>query len=214
MGPACPDPKKGGHEADGRVAGRDHDDDSRRKRRCGMGGRRAEGGRLAAAVAVIGGGTVAIVKQRREPEPTPTPTTPTPTPTPKRGGAPAPPTETATPSPLSAPRRRLRAKHPPARAQASRKPLHPRRPPPPHRSKPRALLLQEAHRALSAGESARALHLLDEHAARFPSSALEPERSAERVRLRERARESTSDALLLQIAPRVGHQPWRPTACR
>jgi outer membrane protein assembly factor BamD (BamD/ComL family) len=41
--------------------------------------------------------------------------------------------------------------------------------------------LREAHAALGAGQAARALELLDEHAARFPASALEPERSAERV---------------------------------
>ena len=42
-------------------------------------------------------------------------------------------------------------------------------------------LLREAHDALSAGDPNRALALLDEHAHRFPQSALEPERSAERV---------------------------------
>jgi hypothetical protein len=44
-----------------------------------------------------------------------------------------------------------------------------------------ALLLQDAHRALSAGNGGKTLRLLDEHAARFPNSSLEPERSAERV---------------------------------
>jgi hypothetical protein len=44
-----------------------------------------------------------------------------------------------------------------------------------------AALLRAAHQALSAGDASRALRLLDEHAARFPASALEPERSAERV---------------------------------
>ena len=43
------------------------------------------------------------------------------------------------------------------------------------------LLLQDAHRALAAGDAARAVRLLDEHARRFPSSALEPERAAENV---------------------------------
>jgi hypothetical protein len=42
-------------------------------------------------------------------------------------------------------------------------------------------LLRAAVDAVAANDSARALRLLDEHAARFPSSALEPERSAERV---------------------------------
>jgi TolA-binding protein len=42
-------------------------------------------------------------------------------------------------------------------------------------------LLRAAHDAIAAGDPARALRLLDEHAARFPNSALEPERSAERV---------------------------------
>lgn len=44
-----------------------------------------------------------------------------------------------------------------------------------------ANLLREAHRALAAGDVDRSLRLLDEHEKRFPSSALEPERSAERV---------------------------------
>lgn len=42
-------------------------------------------------------------------------------------------------------------------------------------------LLRSAHDAIAAGDPARALRLLDEDAARFPSSAMEPERSAERV---------------------------------
>ena len=42
-------------------------------------------------------------------------------------------------------------------------------------------LLRAAHEALDGGDPARALSLLDQHAARFPASALEPERSAERV---------------------------------
>ena len=44
-----------------------------------------------------------------------------------------------------------------------------------------ALSLQDAHRALVAGQAGRALQLLDDHARRFPTSALEPERSADRV---------------------------------
>ena len=44
-----------------------------------------------------------------------------------------------------------------------------------------ATLLRAANDALAAGDPTRALRLLDEHAARFPNSALEPERSAERV---------------------------------
>jgi hypothetical protein len=44
-----------------------------------------------------------------------------------------------------------------------------------------ATLLRAAQEALLANDPARALRLLDEHAARFPSSVLEPERSAERV---------------------------------
>jgi hypothetical protein len=44
-----------------------------------------------------------------------------------------------------------------------------------------ARLLRDAHRALADGDATAALRLLDEHAARFPESTLEPERSAERV---------------------------------
>jgi hypothetical protein len=44
-----------------------------------------------------------------------------------------------------------------------------------------ASLLREADLALKSGDPGRALSLLDEHAATFPRSALEPERSAERV---------------------------------
>jgi hypothetical protein len=44
-----------------------------------------------------------------------------------------------------------------------------------------ARLLRGAHAALAAGDAAGALRLLELHAARFPASALEPERSAERV---------------------------------
>ncbi|MEO7111681.1 MAG: hypothetical protein ABI183_14670 [Polyangiaceae bacterium] len=55
--------------------------------------------------------------------------------------------------------------------------------PPPHPSslEEETSLLRSAHDALAAGDPARALRLLDEHASRFPTSALEPERSAERV---------------------------------
>ena len=42
-------------------------------------------------------------------------------------------------------------------------------------------LLLAAHQALVSGDPATALRLLDDHANRFPSSALEPERSADRV---------------------------------
>jgi hypothetical protein len=42
-------------------------------------------------------------------------------------------------------------------------------------------LLREADRAVKGGEPDRALLLLDQHAAAFPHSTLEPERSAERV---------------------------------
>jgi hypothetical protein len=42
-------------------------------------------------------------------------------------------------------------------------------------------LLREADQALRAGNTERALTLLDEHATRFPDGVLEPERSAERV---------------------------------
>jgi hypothetical protein len=42
-------------------------------------------------------------------------------------------------------------------------------------------LLRDADRATKGGEPGRALALLDEHAAAFPRSDLEPERSAERV---------------------------------
>jgi hypothetical protein len=42
-------------------------------------------------------------------------------------------------------------------------------------------LLRSAHEALQANDPARALRLLDEHASRFPSGALEPEESADRV---------------------------------
>jgi hypothetical protein len=44
-----------------------------------------------------------------------------------------------------------------------------------------ATLLLEAHQALHAGDPETALRLLGDHAARFPGSALAPERSAERV---------------------------------
>lgn len=54
-------------------------------------------------------------------------------------------------------------------------------PPPASYLKAEASLLQSAHRALSDGDGVTALRLLDEHAARFPRGALEPERSAERV---------------------------------
>ncbi len=42
-------------------------------------------------------------------------------------------------------------------------------------------LLAEAHAALSEEQAPRALELLDRHAAKYPRSALEPERAAERV---------------------------------
>ena len=42
-------------------------------------------------------------------------------------------------------------------------------------------LLEDAHRELSAGRAARALALLDEHGARFPSGELRGERMAARV---------------------------------
>jgi hypothetical protein len=42
-----------------------------------------------------------------------------------------------------------------------------------------ALLVRSAHEALLAGDPDRALRLLEEHAARFPAGALEPERAAE-----------------------------------
>ncbi|MEO8798250.1 MAG: hypothetical protein ABI551_10220 [Polyangiaceae bacterium] len=42
-------------------------------------------------------------------------------------------------------------------------------------------LLREAHEAIANGDAPQALSLLEEHARRFPTSALEPERSAERV---------------------------------
>jgi hypothetical protein len=42
-------------------------------------------------------------------------------------------------------------------------------------------LLREADQALRAGNSERALTLLDEHATRFPNGVLEPERSAEQL---------------------------------
>jgi hypothetical protein len=42
-------------------------------------------------------------------------------------------------------------------------------------------LLRDADRALRAGNTARALSLLDDHAARFPKGALAPERTAERL---------------------------------
>ncbi len=42
-------------------------------------------------------------------------------------------------------------------------------------------LLRDADQALRAGNPARALGLLDEHAARFPRGVLAPERSAERL---------------------------------
>jgi outer membrane protein assembly factor BamD (BamD/ComL family) len=44
-----------------------------------------------------------------------------------------------------------------------------------------ARLLREARGALAAGDASRALALLDTHRARFPGSALAPEREAERV---------------------------------
>jgi hypothetical protein len=44
-----------------------------------------------------------------------------------------------------------------------------------------ATLLLEAHQALHAGDPETTLRLLAEHAARFPASALAPERSAERI---------------------------------
>jgi hypothetical protein len=42
-------------------------------------------------------------------------------------------------------------------------------------------LIRDADRALRAGNARRALTLLDEHATRFPTGALAPERSAERL---------------------------------
>lgn len=42
-------------------------------------------------------------------------------------------------------------------------------------------LLRDADRALRAGNTAKAISLLDEHAARFPKGALAPERAAERL---------------------------------
>jgi hypothetical protein len=44
-----------------------------------------------------------------------------------------------------------------------------------------ARLLRDADHALKLGDSATSLRLLDEHAKQYPASALEPERSAERV---------------------------------
>ncbi len=44
-----------------------------------------------------------------------------------------------------------------------------------------ARLVRDANDAAKAGDTAHALALLDEHAARFPAGALEPERSAERI---------------------------------
>jgi hypothetical protein len=44
-----------------------------------------------------------------------------------------------------------------------------------------AKLLRQANEAMRADDPDRALDLLNEHAMRFPSGALEPERSAERV---------------------------------
>jgi hypothetical protein len=44
-----------------------------------------------------------------------------------------------------------------------------------------ARLLRDANEALKEGAAARALDLLDEHAARFPDGVLEPERAAQRV---------------------------------
>lgn len=42
-------------------------------------------------------------------------------------------------------------------------------------------LLRRAHDAIASGDAPQALSLLEQHARRFPTSALEPERSAERV---------------------------------
>jgi hypothetical protein len=52
---------------------------------------------------------------------------------------------------------------------------------PPSPLEEEARLLRQAHQAYVAGDSARALALLDEDARRFPRGALEPERAAERV---------------------------------
>ena len=83
---------------------------------------------------------------------------------------PRPPTVTAAPAPALAPAPTL-----------DRTPVDP--PPPPRTSTlaEESRLLRAAHTALASGDGDGALRLLDEHAARFPASVLEPERSTERV---------------------------------
>jgi hypothetical protein len=100
---------------------------------------------------------------------------------PKRHAAPAPvvaarveppavvlPVETTTP----APRRRVVERHVASRPVA---------PPPAADLAAETSLLRGADRALRAGDTATAVSLLDEHAARFPKGALAPERAAERL---------------------------------
>ncbi len=73
-------------------------------------------------------------------------------------------------------------------------------------------LLRSAHEALLASDPARALRLLDEHAARFPSSALEPERSAERVFAF--CAEKNSDAARTAAGTFLSAHPTGPLALR
>jgi hypothetical protein len=108
--------------------------------------------------------------------------------------APAPPRPAATPAPTQTPAPVAMSAAPPAvstpaqpqipapialppPAPIADAPASPRRP----SLEEDARLLREAHAALAAGDASGALKLLDTHAARFPASALEPERSAERV---------------------------------
>ncbi|MBX3272056.1 MAG: hypothetical protein KF729_17455, partial [Sandaracinaceae bacterium] len=78
-------------------------------------------------------------------------------------------------------------------------------------------LLRDAHRALQAGAPARALTLLDEHAARFPSGALSEERAATRVlALCEAGREDSARseaARFLAAHPRSMHAARVRASC-
>jgi hypothetical protein len=74
------------------------------------------------------------------------------------------------PAPAPAPRHRPAVRRAPA-------------PPPPPAADlaEETRLLRDADKALRAGATAKAISLLDEHAARFPKGALAPERTAERL---------------------------------
>lgn len=78
--------------------------------------------------------------------------------------------EATVPAPAPAPRHRTVVRRAP-----------PPPPPPAADLAEETRLLRDADKALRAGATAKAIALLDEHAARFPKGALAPERAAERL---------------------------------